>query len=76
MNVFDWLSTICALLLVVSVLFQNSDDDIQDAFGGSKSELFKNKKSRGFELYVKVASALFGSLFVVFCVIANLLRTL
>ena len=42
----DWLVFILSILMVANVLLQQSKDDLQDAFSGDKSELFKNKKAR------------------------------
>lgn len=60
----DILNIILAILLVVSVLLQQSGESIQDAFSGKQSDLFKNKKSRGFELIIKVTSIVLSILFV------------
>ena len=42
----------------------NSKDDINDAFNGSKSELFKNQKTRGVELLLQRVTIVLGVLFV------------
>ena len=39
----DYLVLLCAVVIIASVLMQNSSDDIKDAFSGEKSELFKNQ---------------------------------
>ena len=44
---------IVAVLLIIVVMLQGSKDDINDAFNGSKSELFKNQKTRGVELFMR-----------------------
>ena len=54
MRPIDFIILIVSILLVLIVLMQQSKDDINDAFSGSKSELFKNQKSRGIELFLKV----------------------
>ena len=46
-------------------MMQNSKDDINDAFNGSKSELFKNQKTRGIELVLQRATIVIAVLFVV-----------
>ena len=74
MNAFDWLTIIVAVFLIIAVLLTVSDDDINDAFSGSKSDLFKNKKARGFELYIKIASGVLSFLLLLFVVLANVIR--
>jgi preprotein translocase subunit SecG len=56
---------IVSILLIVVVLMQSSKDDINDAFNGSKSELFKNQKTRGIELVLQRATIVIAVLFVV-----------
>ena len=48
---------IVSILLIVIVMLQGSKDDINDAFNGSKSDLFKNQKTRGVELFMQRATA-------------------
>ncbi len=45
-------------------MMQNSKDDINDAFNGSKSELFKNQKTRGVELVLQRTTLVLGILFI------------
>ncbi|MDY0278070.1 MAG: preprotein translocase subunit SecG [Acholeplasma sp.] len=71
MNVFDVFALIIGVLLILVVLFQQGDDDIQDAFSGEKSELFKNRKIRGFDLFMLRATTVLAVLFVVFVLLAN-----
>ena len=51
-------------------MLQNSKDDINDAFNGSKSELFKNQKTRGVELLLQRSTAVLAVLFVVAVIIS------
>ncbi len=67
----DYLTIIVAILLVVTVLLQHSQDNIKDAFSGEKSELFKNRKTRGFELFLVRSSAVLAILLVVLVVLSN-----
>ena len=46
-----------SILLIVIVMLQGSKDDINDAFNGSKSDLFKNQKTRGVELFMQRTTA-------------------
>jgi preprotein translocase subunit SecG len=70
----DWIAIISAILLIIAVLLQSSDDNIQDAFSGEKSELFKNKKIRGMELFLTRASIILSVLMVVSVILSNNLR--
>ncbi|MDI6452618.1 preprotein translocase subunit SecG [Peloplasma aerotolerans] len=67
----DYLAIIVAILLVITVLLQHSQDNIKDAFSGEKSELFKNRKTRGLELFLVRASAVLAVLLFVFVVLSN-----
>ena len=57
MLLIDYIVLVISILLVIIVMMQNSKDDINDAFNGSKSELFKTQKTRGLELYLQRATA-------------------
>lgn len=67
----DFIAIISGLLLITAVLLQSSQDDIKDAFSGEKSELFKNKKTRGFELFLVRATLIFGVLLVASVLLSN-----
>lgn len=60
----DWLIFISAFILVVLVAMQSSQDNIQDAFSGEKSELFKNQKQRGFERILTISTLVVSICFV------------
>ncbi|MCD4826574.1 MAG: preprotein translocase subunit SecG [Acholeplasmataceae bacterium] len=70
----DWIAIISAVLLIVAVLLQSSEDNIQDAFSGEKSELFKNKKIRGMELFLTRASIILSVVMIVSVVLSNNIR--
>lgn len=74
MNWADYLIIIVSLLLIGAVLLQHSNDDIKDAFSGEKSELFKNRKSRGLELFLVRASFALGILLFAFVILSNFLH--
>lgn len=74
MNLFDWLALATGIILTIFVLLQQGDDDIQDAFSGEKSELFKNKKIRGMELFLTRASIILSVVMIVSVVLSNNLR--
>ena len=60
----DYILLVLAIALIAVVMLQNSKDDINDAFNGSKSELFKNQKTRGIELVLQRATIVIAVLFV------------
>ncbi len=64
MRPIDFIILIVSVCLIVVVLMQQSKDDINDAFSGSKSELFKNQKSRGIELFLERSTAVLAILFI------------
>ena len=64
MFVIDIFVAIVAILLIVIVMLQASKDDINDAFNGSKSELFKNQKTRGIEMFMQRTTAVLAVLFI------------
>jgi preprotein translocase subunit SecG len=72
--IIDIFVAIVALLLIVIVMFQDSKDDINDAFNGSKSELFKNQKTRGIELFIQRGTAVLGVLFIALVVVSLVLH--
>ena len=49
---------------------QNSKDDINDAFSGSKTDLFKNQKTRGIDLVLERATLVLAVAFFVLIIIA------
>jgi preprotein translocase subunit SecG len=74
MNWADILVIIVTVLLIGTVLLQTSQDDIKDAFSGEKSELFKNRKSRGLELFLVRSSAVLSVILVVLVIVSNQLH--
>ena len=74
MLVLNIFTLIVSILLIAIVMMQNSKDDINDAFNGSKSELFKNQKTRGIELFLQRGTAILGIIFIVLVVICNVIQ--
>lgn len=70
----DYIALISTILLIVSVMLQQSADSISDAFSGEKSELFKDKKSRGLELFLFRTSAILTVIVIVTVLLSNNLR--
>ena len=64
MFIIDIFVAIVAVLLIIIVMLQASKDDINDAFNGSKSELFKNQKTRGIEMFMQRTTAVLAVLFI------------
>ncbi|MDE6947104.1 MAG: preprotein translocase subunit SecG [Anaeroplasmataceae bacterium] len=60
----DYIVLVLSVCLIAVVMMQNSKDDINDAFNGSKSELFKTQKTRGVELLLQRITIALGILFV------------
>jgi preprotein translocase subunit SecG len=73
--IIDIFVAIVAVLLITIVMMQGSKDDINDAFNGSKSELFKNQKTRGIELFLQRATAILAVLFIVLVVVSVAIHT-
>jgi preprotein translocase subunit SecG len=73
MDFFDVLLLIVSVLLIVVVLMQSSKDDISDAFSGSKSELFKNQKSRGLEAVLQKATWVLGIIFIALAIVCTII---
>lgn len=73
--VIDIFVFIVAILLIIIVMLQGSKDDINDAFNGSKSELFKNQKTRGLELWIQRSTAVLAVVFIVLVITSVALHT-
>lgn len=63
MHVVDYFILLISILLIVIVMLQESKDDINDAFSGSKTDLFKNQKTRGIDLLFQRTTIVLGILF-------------
>jgi len=70
----DYLIFPILLVLIVSILLQKSDDDIQAAFSGEKSELFQDKKLRGPELFLNRVTLVATILFVVLVIVSRIIE--
>ncbi len=75
MNIADYFTLIISILLIIVVMLQSSKDDINDAFNGSKSELFKDQKARGSELFLQRTTIVLACLFVVLVIVSAVLHT-
>ena len=70
----DFIALISTILLIGVVLIQQSSDDISDAFSGEKSELFKNRKTRGFELFLTRSTIVLSIVLIISVLISNNIR--
>ncbi len=73
MKAIDYIVLVIALLLIVLIMMQESKDNIQDAFSGEKSDLFKNQKQRGLEKVMSLITAGVAILFIVLTFVATVI---
>ncbi len=73
--VIDIFIFIVSILLITIVMLQSSKDDINDAFNGSKSDLFKEQKVRGVELFMQRATMVIAIVFVVLVITSVAIHT-
>ena len=69
----DYIILVAAILLTAVVLMQNAQDDIQDAFSGAKSELFKSQKARGFERVLNISAFVLSAIFIIGTIVSRAL---
>ena len=69
MNVLDIFIIIFEILLIIIVMMQEYKDNINDAFSGQKTELFKNQKTRGIELFFQRTTAALAIIFFVLIIV-------
>jgi preprotein translocase subunit SecG len=70
MTWLHWVLFAISLLLITLVMVQESKDDVKNTFSGEKSDLFKNQKQRGSELFMSRMTAGVSIVFAVFAVLA------
>lgn len=73
--IIDIFVFLISILLIVIVMLQGSKDDINDAFNGSKSDLFKNQKTRGVELFMQRTTAVLAVIFIALVLTSVFLHT-
>lgn len=71
MRAIDWILLVVSVLLIIIIVLQNTDEDAANAFTGEKSELFSNKKERGFDVAVKYVTAGLCVAFFVLAILAS-----
>ena len=67
------LLVISVLLISVVLLQSDKSESVSNILLGSSSDLFKNRKERGFELFISRFTLVLGILFFVICVIMSLI---
>lgn len=73
MGALDWLLLVISVLLIALVMLQESKDDVKNTFSGEKSELFKNQKQRGPELFMNRLTLGMSVVFAVVTILALVL---
>ena len=73
MKAIDYIVLVIALLLIVLIMMQESKDNIQDAFSGERSDLFKNQKQRGLEKVMSIVTACVAVLFIILTFVATVI---
>ena len=73
MGTLDWLLLAISVILIAIVLLQESKNDVKNTFSGEKSDLFKNQKQRGPELFLSRATAALSFVFVAVTILALVL---
>ncbi len=73
MKAIDYIVLVVALLLIVLIMMQESKDNIQDAFSGEKTDLFKNQKQRGIEKVMSLITAGVAILFIILTFVATVI---
>ena len=64
-GVVDILFMIVSVILIILVALQSSKQGLSDSLSGGNSELFKNQKERGAEVYVVRATYICSTAFLV-----------
>ncbi|MGD9760810.1 MAG: preprotein translocase subunit SecG [Candidatus Izemoplasmatales bacterium] len=70
MTWLHWILFAISLILITLVMVQESKDDVKNTFSGEKSDLFKNQKQRGSELFIARLTAGVSIAFAVFAILA------
>jgi preprotein translocase subunit SecG len=70
MSWLHWVLFAISLILITLVMVQESKDDVKNTFSGEKSDLFKNQKQRGSELFMARLTVGVTVAFAVFSVLA------
>lgn len=71
MTWLHWVLFAIAAILIGLVMLQESKNDVQNTFSGEKSDLFKNQKQRGPELFLARLTFGFALMFGLFAILAS-----
>ncbi len=71
MIIFDYILLAVSIILIILIIFQPSRDNINDAFNGGSSELFKNQKQRGSQLFLARFTLFLVASFIVLSYVAS-----
>ncbi len=71
MTFWDILLLIVSCLLIIIIILQESKEDATSAFTGEKSELFANRKERGFEVWVSWITTSLSVAFLILSIIVS-----
>jgi preprotein translocase subunit SecG len=72
MNFVDVILVVVCIVLTTLVAVQSAKGDLGEAITGANSELFKNQKERGAELFLSRATLISVVLLIVLAVVRNL----
>lgn len=64
-SVVDGLFMIVSVILIILVALQSSKQGLSDSLTGGNSELFKNQKERGAEVYIVRATYICSVIFII-----------
>ncbi len=67
----DWIIFIASILMIAISALQSSKDDVMSAFTGNNSELFRNKKVQGPDVFFNRAMIILGILFFAMIIWSN-----
>ena len=67
------LMIISVLLIVVVLLQSDKSESASNILMGANSELFAERKERGFELFISRFTLVLGALFIVICLVMSLI---
>lgn len=70
MTALHWILFAVSLILITLIMVQESKDDVKNTFSGEKSDLFKNQKQRGSELFMARLTAGVSIVFAVLAILA------
>lgn len=67
------LIVVCILLIAIVLLQSGKAEGASQVITGGTSDLFKNRKERGSELFISRATLILGIIFFVICIIITFL---